>query len=63
MTPFFTGKTAENGEISMPSFPCYVQAGKLKSKDVIGRSQLFSTADLRKLKQKLDQKQLYRAIS
>jgi len=48
-----TFSTAEYLEISMPTFRRYVQAGKLKPKDIVGRSQLFSTGDLQKLKQKL----------
>jgi len=50
---FSAEEAAEYLEISMPTFRRYVQSGKLKPKDVIGRSQLFSTVDLRKLKQKI----------
>jgi excisionase family DNA binding protein len=48
---FSAEEAAEYLEVSMPTFRRYVQSGKLKPKDVIGRSQLFSTMDLRKLKQ------------
>ena len=51
--PFSAEEAAEYLEISMPTFRRYVQSGKIKPKEVIGRSQLFGTIDLRKLKQKL----------
>ena len=50
---FSAEEAAEFLEISMPTFRRYVQSGKIKPKEVIGRSQLFGTIDLRKLKQKL----------
>ena len=52
--PFSAEEAAEYLEISMPTFRRYVQSGKIQAADVIGRSQLFASADLRKLKQKLE---------
>ena len=46
-------EAAEYLEVSMPTFRRYVQSGKLKPKHTIGRSQLFASSDLRKLKQRL----------
>ncbi len=51
---FSAEEAAEYLEISIPTFRRYVQSGKIKPRDIIGRSQLFATVDLRKLKQKLD---------
>ncbi len=50
---FFAEEAAEYLEVSMPTFRRYVQSGKIQPQQVIGRSQLFATNDLRKLKQKL----------
>jgi excisionase family DNA binding protein len=50
---FSAEEAAEYLEISMPTFRRYVQSGKIKPAELIGRSQLFATADLRKLKLKL----------
>ena len=50
---FSAEEAAEYLEISMPTFRRYVQSGKILPKTIIGRSQLFSSLDLRKLKQKL----------
>ena len=50
---FSAEEAAEYLEISMPTFRRYVQSGKIQPAEVIGRSQLFASADLRKLKQKL----------
>ena len=50
---FSADEAAEFLEISLPTFRRYVQAGRLKPSAVIGRSQLFSSADLKLLKQKL----------
>ena len=50
---FSAEEAAEYLEVSMPTFRRYVQSGKIKPKELIGRSQLFGTIDLRKLKQKL----------
>ena len=50
---FSAEEAAEYLEISMPTFRRYVQSGKIKPTELIGRSQLFATADLRKLKLKL----------
>lgn len=50
---FSAEEAAEFLEVSVPTFRQYVQAGKIKPADLIGRSQLFATADLRKLKLKL----------
>ncbi|MBU3616772.1 helix-turn-helix domain-containing protein [Polynucleobacter sp. JS-Polo-80-F4] len=51
---FSSEEAAEFLEISLPTLRRYVQAGRLKPTSVIGRSQLFSSADLRLLKQKID---------
>jgi excisionase family DNA binding protein len=50
---FSAEEAAEYLEISMPTLRRYVQANKLKPSKYIGRSHLFSTSDLRRLKQKL----------
>jgi excisionase family DNA binding protein len=50
---FSAKEAAEFLEISIPTFRRYVQSGKIKPKEVTGRSQLFGTIDLLKLKQKL----------
>ena len=51
---FSADEAAEFLEISIPTLRRYVQAGKLKPSTVIGRSQLFSTTDLKLLKQKMN---------
>lgn len=51
--PFSAEEAAEYLEVSIPTFRRYVQLGKIQPKEIIGRSQLFATIDLRKLKQKL----------
>jgi excisionase family DNA binding protein len=50
---FSAEEAAEYLEVSIPTFRRHVQSGRIKPKETIGRSQLFATADLRKLKQKL----------
>jgi len=50
---FLAEEAAEFLEISLPTLRRYVQAGRLKPSSIIGRSQLFSSADLRLLKQKI----------
>jgi excisionase family DNA binding protein len=50
---FSAEEAAEYLEVSIPTFRRYVQSGKIQPKEIIGRSQLFATIDLRKLKQKL----------
>jgi excisionase family DNA binding protein len=50
---FTTEEAAQYLEVSIPTFRRYVQSGKLKPSQVVGRSQLFATTDLRRLKQKL----------
>jgi excisionase family DNA binding protein len=50
---FSAEEAAEYLEVSMPTFRRYVQSGKIKPAELIGRSQLFASNDLRKLKQKL----------
>ena len=50
---FSAEEAAEYLEVSMPTFRRYVQSGKIQPKEVIGRSQLFATIDLRKFKQKI----------
>jgi hypothetical protein len=51
---FSADEAAEFLEISIPTLRRYVQAGKLKPSTVIGRSQLFSSTDLKLLKQKMN---------
>lgn len=41
-------------EISIPTLRRYVQAGRLKPVTMIGRSQLFSSSDLKLFKQKIN---------
>lgn len=50
---FSAKEAAEFLEISLPTLHRYVQAGRLKPTSTIGRSQLFSSADLKLFKQKL----------
>jgi len=49
-TRFSAEQAAEYLEVSLPTLRRYVQSGRLKPSCVVGRSQLFSTADLRRLK-------------
>lgn len=49
--PFLAEEAAEYLEVSLPTLRRYVQSGKLKPSNVIGRSQLFSSTDLRLFKQ------------
>jgi len=50
---FSAQEAAEYLEVSMPTFRRYVQSEKVIPVEVVGRSQLFSSDDLRKLKQSL----------
>jgi excisionase family DNA binding protein len=50
---FSAEEAAEYLEVSMPTFRRHVQSGKIKPAGLIGRSQLFATTDLRKLKLKV----------
>jgi excisionase family DNA binding protein len=50
---FSSDEAAQYLEVSMPTFRRYVQAGKLKPTQNVGRNQLFSSGDLRRLKQKI----------
>jgi hypothetical protein len=50
---FSENEAAEFLEISLPTLRHYVQAGKLKPSSIIRRSQLFSSSDLKLLKQQL----------
>ena len=50
---FSAEEAAEFLEISLPTLRRYVQTGKLKPASLIGRSQLFSSSDLKLLKQKI----------
>ena len=47
---FSAEEAAEYLEVSLPTLRRYVQSGRLKPSHIVGRSQLFSTADLRRLK-------------
>jgi len=51
---FSAEEAAEFLEISLPTLRRYVQAGRLRPTSVIGRSQLFSSTDLKLLKQKIN---------
>jgi excisionase family DNA binding protein len=51
---FSAEEAAEFLEISIPTLRRHVQAGRLKPSSIIGRSQLFSSTDLRLLKQKIN---------
>ena len=51
---FSAEEAAEFLEISLPTLRRYVQSGRLKPVSTIGRSQLFSTNDLKLLKQKIN---------
>ncbi len=48
--PFSVSEAAEYLEVSVPTLRRYVQSGKLRPAQVIGRSQLFDASDLRTLK-------------
>ena len=50
---FSAEEAAEFLEISLPTLRRHVQAGRLKPTSTIGRSQLFSSSDLKLLKQKI----------
>ena len=50
---FSAEEAAEFLEVSIPTLRRYVQSGKLKPTSMIGRSQLFSSDDLRLLKLKI----------
>ena len=49
-TRFSAEQAAEYLEVSLPTLRRYVQSGRLKPSHIVGGSQLFSTADLRRLK-------------
>jgi excisionase family DNA binding protein len=51
---FSAEEAAEFLEVSLPTLRRYVQSGRLKPTSVIGRSQLFSSIDLKLLKQKIN---------
>ena len=51
---FSAEEAAESLEISLTTLRRYVQAGRLKPTSIIGRNQLFSSADLKLLKQKMN---------
>ncbi|MBU3598299.1 helix-turn-helix domain-containing protein [Polynucleobacter bastaniensis] len=53
-TSFSAEEAAEFLEISLPTLRRHVQSGRLKPTSIIGRSQLFSSADLKLLKQKIN---------
>jgi excisionase family DNA binding protein len=50
--PFSVPEAAEYLEVSVPTLRRYVQSGKLRPIQVVGRSQLFDATDLRSLKRK-----------
>ena len=47
---FSAAEAAEYLEISLPTLRRYVQSGKLKPSQVIGRNPLFATSELRQFK-------------
>lgn len=47
---FSAQEATEYLEVSMATFRRYVQSQKIKPIEVVGRSQLFASGDLRKLK-------------
>jgi excisionase family DNA binding protein len=47
---FSAQDAAEYLEVSMPTFRRYIQSGKVIPAEIVGRSQLFSSGDLRKFK-------------
>ncbi|MEY4495540.1 MAG: hypothetical protein RL744_604 [Pseudomonadota bacterium] len=51
---FSAEEAAEFLEISLPTLRRYVQSGRLKPTSIVGRSQLFSSTDLKLLKQKIN---------
>ena len=50
--PFSVPEAAEYLEVSVPTLRRYVQSGKLRPVQVVGRSQLFDATDLRSFKRK-----------
>ena len=53
---FSAQEAAEFLEISLPTLRRHVQAGRLKPASIVGRSQLFSSTDLKLLKHKMRKK-------
>jgi len=49
-TRFSAEEAVEYLEVSLPTLRRYVQSGRLKPSHIVGRSHLFATADLRRLK-------------
>jgi excisionase family DNA binding protein len=50
---FFAQDAAEYLEVSIPTFRRYVQSGKVMPAEIVGRSQRFSSSDLRKFKKSI----------
>jgi excisionase family DNA binding protein len=50
---FSAQDAAEYLEVSMPTFRRYVQSGRVIPAEIVGRSQLFSSGDLRKFKKSI----------
>ena len=50
---FSAQEAAQYLEVSMPTFRRYVQSGKIMPAEIVGRSQLFFSGDLRKFKQSM----------
>lgn len=50
---FSAQEVAEYLEISMPTFRRYVQSQKINPVEIVGRSQLFASGDLRKFKKSI----------
>ncbi len=51
---FSAKEAAEFLEVSLPTLRRYIQSGRLKPISIIGRNQLFSSNDLKLLKQKIN---------
>ncbi|GAB6042662.1 helix-turn-helix domain-containing protein [Endothiovibrio diazotrophicus] len=54
--PFTTQEAAEYLEVSVATLRRYVKAGRIEPSQVIGRSQLFSTGELKAFKKTLGRK-------
>lgn len=50
---FTASEAAEYLEVSVPTFRRYVQSGRLRPANLVGRSQMFATRDLKVLKRSL----------
>lgn len=60
---FSAQEAADYLEISMPTFRSYVQSQKIKPVEIVGRSQLYDSGDLRKFKNQFYRPRLHDAAS